>query len=183
MYHNTVRQMTNEDNCKPSEEAVLDKLVKQRVSDAVDGSPQFFKAGKRKLDSMVRDLGLPAYFLTITMNETGPTRSKEYSVVQEFMQTWHPTFDWRDAPLECNRLFLARFEHVLNNHLLLPDGPLGTVTDYAIRYECQGRVSLHVHMCVCGWTVTQMRSVGKSSATFLPRMTTACGQQEHPCIR
>lgn len=33
-------------------------------------------------------------------------------------------------------------------HILAGTEILGDVVDYAIRYECQGRGSLHVHMCI-----------------------------------
>jgi hypothetical protein len=136
-----------------SETAKLDRLIKQRVPDSVDGSPGSFKKGKQDLDAMVRQLGLPSHFITITMNETGLHRSKEYECVDDIMQSWNAAFDWHDAPVECNRAFITRFEHVFHDYI--KEGPqiLGPVSDYAIRYECQGRGSLHVHMCI--WLKSQ----------------------------
>ena len=162
-YETRAKQLDQADDCTPSPEAVLDRLVKHRVSDGVDGSPQFFKAGKRKFDTMVRQLGLPAYFVTITMNETGPTRSKEFDAIDQLMQEWNIEFDWRDVPVECNCLFVARFKHILHSHLLKP---LGTITDYAIRFECRGRGSLHVHTCV--WLQGDVDALGKRLVSYIP---------------
>ena len=46
-------------------------MIKNRLSDDVETSPASYKSGKRDLDTMVRELGLPSHFLTFTMNETG----------------------------------------------------------------------------------------------------------------
>jgi hypothetical protein len=131
-----------------TETAKLDRLIKQRLPESIDGSPAWFRKSKLDLDAMVRYLGLPSHFITLTMNETGLRRSKEYQIIDDIMQTWNASFDWQDAPIECNRAFVSRFEHVLQHHILHGPQILGPISDYAIRYECQGRGSLHVHMCI-----------------------------------
>jgi hypothetical protein len=55
-----------------SETAKLDRLIKQRLPDSIDGSPASFKKGKQDLDGMVRHLGLPSHFITLTINEAVP---------------------------------------------------------------------------------------------------------------
>jgi hypothetical protein len=87
---------------------ILDRLVKHRVSESVDGSPAFFRRAKRDLDAMVRHLGLPSHFVTITMNETGDMRGIEYECIDGLMHQWNQDFSWRDAPVECNRLVELR---------------------------------------------------------------------------
>jgi hypothetical protein len=97
---------------------------------------------------MVQYLGLPSHFITLTMNETGEYRSKEYEHIDDIMQTWDAAFTWGEAPIECNRAFIARFKAIFHDHILAGNQILGPVKDYAIRYECQGRGSLHVHICI-----------------------------------
>lgn len=128
---------------------MLDKLVKHRLPDKVANSPAFFKKAKRDLDGLVRECGMASHFLTLTMNETGHHASVEYRNIADIMQAWHASFEWRDAPLECNRAFIARFELILQEYILDDRHRiLGNVADYAVRYECQGRGSLHVHMVI-----------------------------------
>jgi hypothetical protein len=121
----------------PSTAQVLDRLVKHRLSDKVDGSPAYYKTSKRTLHTMVRNLGLPSHFITITMNETGDLRGVEYEAIDAYMKQWHPSLSWQQAPVETNRAFIQRFEHVLEHYILNGPKVLGTVLDYAIRYEIQ----------------------------------------------
>lgn len=127
---------------------VLDRLVKHRIPESIEGSPTYFKKSKRDLDTMVRELGLPSLFIAITMNESGDHRGFEYTMIDEAMKSWNAASDWQDAPIECNRAFIARLDHVLHNFTLVGPRVLGHVKDYAIRFECQRRGSLHVHMCI-----------------------------------
>jgi hypothetical protein len=151
-----------------TEGEILDRLVKHRVSETVDGSPAYFKRGKQDLNTMVRELGLPSHFITLTMNETGPLRGIEYSGVDEIMKHWNAAFDWKDAPVECNRAFIARFEYIFHQHILHGSQVLGPVSDYAIRYECQGRGSLHVHMCIWLPNSTAIALLDERICAFVP---------------
>ena len=127
---------------------VLDKLVKKKVSDSVEGSPQFFKRHKLKLDAMVRTLGMPSHFITITMNETGQRRAPEYAARDDLIRDWDNLLSWQDIPVECNRAFLMRFNHVWDEYIMGGHKVLGDIQDFAIRFECQGRGSLHAHICI-----------------------------------
>lgn len=129
-------------------QAVLNKLVKRKVSDNVEGSPQYFRREKLELDAMVRHLGLPSHFLTVTMNETGAHRAPEYTALDALISSWDDLLDWHNIPVECNRAFLMRFDHVWKNYILGGCQVLGDIKDFAIRFECQGRGSLHAHICI-----------------------------------
>ena len=147
---------------------LLDNLVKHGVSAAVDDSPAMFKAGKRDLDTIVRETRMPDFFVTLTMNETGAHCSTEYKAIDEFMKAWGDGFTWRDAPIECNRAFVSRFEHILEHYLLGGPRVLGDIEDYAIRYECQGRGSLHVHMILWLRTDADVADVDSRIIAYVP---------------
>lgn len=78
--------------------ALLRNLVKQRVSSKIEGSPASFRRSKQDLDAMVRELGLPHYFATVTMHETGEGRAPEYACIDGLMKTWDPSFSWQARP-------------------------------------------------------------------------------------
>ena len=148
---------------------VLDKLVKNRVSDKVPGSPATFKKAKRDLDALVREAGMGHYFVTITMNETGAFASQEYTNIDAIMKAWLNGSDWRDAPVECNRAFVARFETLLREYILDDTHRIfGDVKDYALRYECQGRGSLHVHMVIWLRTPEDIAALDKRIISCVP---------------
>ena len=81
----------------------------------------------------------------------------------------------QDAPVECNRAFINRFETVLADHILDGDKILGDVADYAIRYECQGRGSLHVHMCVWLGTPADVAALDQRIRADIPAEQDATG--------
>ena len=134
-------------NPKLSHKAILDKIVKERVPATVPHSPAFYKSGYYDLMCMARVLGLPHYFVTITMDECGDFNTAEYSHIDAFMRNWCGA-SWKRAPVECSRVFLSRWKSILHKHILGGSRIFGNVKDYAIRYEVQGRQSLHVHMVV-----------------------------------
>jgi hypothetical protein len=143
-----VQQSLRATGLEPTSEDVLDRLVKKKVSDTIEGSPRYFKREKLELDAMVRMLGLPSHFITITMNETGLHRAPEYVALDQLVKQWDDLLSWQNLPLECNRVFLMRFTHVWDNFLVAGPKVLGDIQDYAIRFECQGRGSLHAHICI-----------------------------------
>jgi hypothetical protein len=138
------------------------------VPDTLESSPAFFRRAKRDLDTLVRELGLPSHFVTITMNECGTLRGVEYGCIDDIMHHWDASFDWRDAPVECNRAFIARFEHVLQHYILHGPKILGPVADYAVRYECQGRGSLHVHMPIWLKTAADVHALDNRIVAYVP---------------
>lgn len=86
----------------------------------------------------------------------------------------------QDAPVECNRAFINRFETVLSDHILSGDKILGDVVDYAIRYECQGRGSLHVHMCIWLKTPEDVAALDRRIRADVPAEQDANGQFIEP---
>jgi hypothetical protein len=129
---NSSSYQTAKDELGPdaTEIEILDRLVKHRVSEDIDGSPAYFKRGKQDVNTMVRGLGLPSHFITLTMNETGPLCGVEYNAVDEIMRHWNAAFSWQDAPVECNRAFIASFEHILHRYILNDAQVLGPVSDH-----------------------------------------------------
>ena len=68
----------------------------------------------------------------------------EYLAIDAFMQRFHRS--WHDAPIECNRAFIARFKAIFNAYILSENGIVGNVLHYARRFESQARGSLHAHV-------------------------------------
>lgn len=74
---------------------LLKTLLKQKVSSKVEGSPASFRRSKQDLDAMVREIGLPHFFCTVTMHETGEDRAPEYACIDAIMKEWNPSFTWQ----------------------------------------------------------------------------------------
>lgn len=64
---------------------------------------------------------------------------------------------------------------MLADHILGGDKILGDVADYAIRYECQGRGSLHVHMCVWLRTPADVAALDQRIRADIPEEQDATG--------
>jgi hypothetical protein len=73
--------------------------------------------------------------------------SAEIVHLEEFLQRFNSSFDWRNAPVECCGIFHARLKAFFREHILSQKDPLlGRVKHYVIRYEVQSRGSLHAHI-------------------------------------
>jgi hypothetical protein len=84
------------------------------------------------------------------------------------MRSWNAAFDWHDAPVECNHAFICRFEYIFKEYIMAGPKILGPVSDYAIRYECQGRDSLHVHMCVWLFSEDAVHALDNRITAYIP---------------
>lgn len=99
-----------------------------------------------------------------------------YSLGYCFRSTWIVVYlTMQDAPVECNRAFINRFETVFHEHILSGNRILGDVVDYAIRYECQGRGSLHVHMCIWLRTLEDVAALDERIRANVPAEQDANG--------
>jgi hypothetical protein len=97
---------------------------------------------------MVAYWGMPHLFLTLTADEMSPLKWTEIEQVNQFLQgSFNEKFDWRNAPVECCRLFHNRFQAFFRRHIISKKGGLlGRVLHWVVRYEVQARGSLHVHV-------------------------------------
>lgn len=80
------------------------------------------------------------------MNEVSDIKWPCVSDLESLLQRLGSIFTWRDAPVECARLFHDRRQHLLHNYILCKEGILGDVLHHLVRYEAHGRGSLHAHI-------------------------------------
>ncbi|KAL8567302.1 hypothetical protein ACOMHN_023345 [Nucella lapillus] len=122
----------------------------------VRGSPPFWQQKKKELLAIVRQLGCPTFFFTLSAAET---RWKELLKVL-FKLDIHddPEPDEidnlsftdkaqliRSDPVTCARYFDHRFRALFTKIIRSKVGPLGEVTDFFHRVEFQHRGSPHIH--------------------------------------
>ena len=134
------------------EEGVMANAVKYDVPHAIEGSPAYHRRELQDLLCRVDAWGVPDLFMTLTADETSEFRFEEMDALDAFMERFDRSLTWRDAPVECARLFLSRYGGFLARWI---DGPksaqmLGRVLHHVTRLEVQHRGSLHVHVLL--WT-------------------------------
>lgn len=122
-------------------------------------SPPYFEARKKDLFAMIRQLGLPTWFMSLSAADTrwhdllnilsqinnGHTLSK---VDTDAMSWMEKTKLVQKDPVSCVRYFDHRVQEFINTVLKSNHEPLGKVVDYFYRVEFQQRGSPHIHMLV-----------------------------------
>ena len=128
-----------------------------RVLRKLRGSPAYWESTKRDIFSMIRQLGIPTWFCSLSAADTKwPGLLRVLS-----KQLWHKELSDEDLsnltwvekcklvksdPVTCARYFHNRvqvfFEQVLQSELK----PLGHIRDFFYRVEFQQRGSPHIHM-------------------------------------
>lgn len=124
-------------------------VAKHTVPASIPNSPMYHRSQLRNLLAMVDAYGMPNFFLTLTADEVSELRWPEYNVLETQLETIFDSqnFTWKDAPVECTRLFRMRVDAFMTKHILnKKKGILGTVLHYLLRYEFQDRGSPHVHI-------------------------------------
>ena len=120
------------------------------------GTPAYWKRFLFEVLAIVKQLGLPTYFMTLSCadlrwNELvdiiqklkGEEMTKEEIEDMNYME--------RTATLQSNPVFLARhFQYCVENFFkyIFMNGSLGKVIHYAIRVEFQVRCSPHIHCLI-----------------------------------
>lgn len=123
-------------------------------------SPAYLASKKKDVFAMIRQLGLPTWFISLSSADTrwvdllktlAILRGKPLS--NEEIET----LDWnakstlvKEDPVTCARYFDNRVQIFINTVLKSHHNPLGVVTDVFRRVEFQNRGSPHIHMLV--WT-------------------------------
>jgi hypothetical protein len=112
---------------------------------------------------MIRQLGLPTWFMSLSAAETrwidllrtlGNLLEKNQYSDEEILN-----FDWtkksdliKSDPVTCVRFFDHRIHTFIHNVLLSPHNPIGKVRDYFYRVEFQQREVL-IFICLLGLMV------------------------------
>ena len=128
-----------------------------RVFKDIRNSPPYLEKRKRDVFSMIRQLGLPTFFISLSSADShwedlrhvlGITvDSKDYS--EEELST----MDWKTRarliqsdPVTCTRFFNNRVKDFISIVLKSSHNPIGDFQDFFYRVEFQQRGSPHIHM-------------------------------------
>ena len=125
----------------------------------IRGSPPYYQRTFYDLLAMIRQLGTPTWFFTLSAADLKwpdmiQTIAKQYGVYYTDDDVAALSFDDKSNWLKCNPVTAARhFQYRLNSlfqgFLKSTAKPLREIVDYAIRIEFQARGSPHAH-CVIG---------------------------------
>ena len=141
----------------------LDDIVKKDegyyLFKQLRNSPAYLEARKKDIYAMMRQLGLPTWFLSLSSADTRWTDLlKILQNLNEKMKnitgniedlTWEQKIKLiQSDPVTCSRYFDHRVQEFINTVLKSEHQPLGKVSDYFYRVEFQQRGSPHIHMII-----------------------------------
>ncbi|XP_061173328.1 uncharacterized protein LOC133182501 [Saccostrea echinata] len=122
-------------------------------------SPPYLETRKKDDFAMIRQLGLPTWFMSFSAADTRwndliralgvLNDDREYTDSEIESMTWTEKSKLvQKDPITCTRYFDHRFRTFLNTVLKSDHHPIGKVQDFFYRVEFQQRGSPHVHMIV-----------------------------------
>lgn len=139
----------------------VDNMVKYnegfQILRQLRGSPAYWEAAKKDLFALIKQLGIPTWFCSLSAAETKwkdllktlgkLVDKKEYSVDEINNMSWQKKcYLINSDPVTCSRYFDYKVQRFLHDILLGPAKPLGDIKDYFYRVEFQQRGSPHIHM-------------------------------------
>jgi hypothetical protein len=138
---------------------------------SIRNSPPYLEKRKKDVFAMIRQLGLPTWFISLSAADT---RWTDLLIIlgklvdgKEYVPEDIDDMSWADKhhlinsdPVTCTRYFDNRVHQFINLVLLSPHNPLGNIKDSFYRVEFQNRGSPHIHMLL--W-VENAPVYGKSS--------------------
>ena len=147
--------------CQAKNQALMSELICKdktyRFMKNIRGSPAYCQRTFYDLLAMIRQLGTPTWFLTLSAADMKwpdmiATIAKQYDVNYSDEDvtglSYEEKCNWlRRNPVIAARHFQYRLSTFFNDFLKSKAKPLGEITDYAIRVEFQARGSPHAH-CV-----------------------------------
>lgn len=154
-----------------TESDALRHVAKHIVPKSIPGSPMYHRTQLQNLLAMVDAYGMPNFFLTLTADEVSELKWPEYDQLEDILKDLlqNPNLDWKNAPVECIRLFKARVDAFFKTHIAPKNksGILGKVNHYLIRYEFQDRGSPHVHIVL--WVdLTDQERLSNEIIAYIP---------------
>ena len=140
----------------------LNQLVQKdygyRLLKEVRGTPAYWQKVHYEVLAMIRQLGIPTWFLTLSAAdmkwpEVIQIIARQYGTVLTEAQvanlTWEEKCTWlRRNPVTAARHFQYRLDLFWSDFLKSKANPIGKVTDYMIRIEFQARGSPHAHTII-----------------------------------
>ena len=129
-----------------------------KIFRTIRNSPQYWENQKKDVFAMIRQLGIPTLFLSLSANDLHWPElivalgklvdNKDYSDEVE-----NNTLSWeirshlvQSDPVTCVRHFDHRVSQFIETVLKSPHSPLGILQDFFYRVEFQQRGSPHIHM-------------------------------------
>ena len=129
-----------------------------KIFRTIRNSPQYWENQKKEVFAMIRQLGLPTLFVSLSANDLHwpeliialgkVVDSRDYTEAVE-----SKTLSWetrsrlvQSDPVTCVRHFDHRVSQFIGTILKNPESPLGVLKDYFYRVEFQQRGSPHIHM-------------------------------------
>ena len=121
--------------------------AKNSVPVSFPGSSKWHRKELRNLLYKVHVWGMPTFFLTLTMDENSPTRFEEVVDLEFLLKKFMTNVEmkWGDAPVEMTVMFHKRNSNFMDVVVKGSD-VLGRCQHWLVRYEAQGRGSLHAHI-------------------------------------
>ncbi|KAJ8041127.1 ATP-dependent DNA helicase PIF1 [Holothuria leucospilota] len=128
-----------------------------RVFRTLRGSPPYWENSKKERFAMIRQLGIPTWFISFSAAETrwlhllrtlGRTlHNKEFTDSQILNMTWQEKSDLiQSDPVTCSRHFDYSVHRLISDVMHSSYHPVGNIIDYFYRAEFQQRGSPHIHM-------------------------------------
>ena len=129
-----------------------------RIFKTIRNSPQYWENQKKEVFAMIRQLGLPTLFLSLSANDLQWSEliialgklvdKKDYTAeVERNNLSWETRARLvQSDPVTCVRHFDYRVSKFIETILKSPQSPLGVLKDFFYRVEFQQRGSPHIHM-------------------------------------
>ncbi|XP_033756117.1 uncharacterized protein LOC117338862 [Pecten maximus] len=143
---------------------IADKIVSLNegyyIFRTLRNSPAYLSSRKKDVFAMIRQIGLPTWFMSLSSADTRWNELLKTLAVlsgtpcsdqQIRNMTWSEKVKLvQKDPVTCSRYFDQRVQVFMNTVLKSEHAPIGSVTDTFQRIEFQNRGSPHVHMMI--WT-------------------------------
>ena len=136
----------------------------------VRGSPPYWQTMFYEALAMIRTLGIPTFFLTLSaadlrwpevIQAVASQYGYDYTPEEVKEMGWKTKCNWiNQNPITVARMFQHRVEAFLNKFLKSEAAPIGVITDYIIRTEFQARGSPHIH---CMFWIKDAPKMGRST--------------------
>ena len=140
-------------------QSFVNKMIKSdlayRFLKNVRGSPPYWQTMFYEALAMIRTLGTPTFFLTLSaadlrwpevIQTIGKQYGYEFSKKDVKEMSWRNKCKWiNQNPVTVARMFQDRVETFLSRFLRSRSNPIGYITDHIIRVEFQARGSPHIH--------------------------------------
>ena len=129
-----------------------------RIFKTIRNSPQYWENQKKEVFAMIRQLGLPTLFISLSANDLHWSEliitlgklidNKDYTeALKSNTLSWSTRSRlFQSDPVTCVRHFDHRVSQFIQAILKSPQSPLGILEDYFYRVEFQQRGSPHIHM-------------------------------------